>query len=235
MGSLIWVVLTMRLRLLLYLFFLFIMATESRRKFKTMKLSWEGVNYPDPIYQPLMGTYSYDDKEGVFKCKRFRNCLIKPTDQTGSVWKLNLGSNEGYLLLSCYNGGSLMNRNRVTLVKNGKYEAEPLITVDFITNEEKARSAPYPNNDWFGWETPRKEPVKHAPTPEPWRNKYQKIHGRDWWHDMHSTQWDTVGTSLRHNPYYNTNGQIDPGLTARMGGTKKMYKVFSSTVSNVWL
>ena len=142
----------MRLTLLLNLFFIFILATESRRKFKAMKLSWEGVDYPDPIYQPLMGTYAYDDKEGVFKCKRFRNCLIKPTDQTGSVWRLNLGSNQGYLLLSCYNGGSLINRNRVTLVKNGKYEAEPFITVDFIADKEKVRSVAKHNNDWYGWE-----------------------------------------------------------------------------------
>ena len=146
----------MRLRGSLFLFFVFTMATESKKKFKAIKLSWEGVDFPDPIYQPLMGNYAYDAKEGVFKCKRFPNCLIKPTDQAGSVWKLSLGSNQGYLLLSGYNGGSIVNRNRVTLVSNGKYEAEPSITVDFIASKEKTRYAPVHNNDWYGSEKQRK-------------------------------------------------------------------------------
>ena len=146
----------MRLRGSLFLFFVFTMATTSKNRFKAMKLSWEGVDYPDPIYQPLMGYYAFDEKEGVFKCKRFPNCLIKPTDQAGSVWKLSLGSNQGYLLLSGYNGGSLVNRNRVTLVSNGKYEAEPLITVDFIASKEKTRYAPVHNNNWYGSEKQRK-------------------------------------------------------------------------------
>ena len=115
---------------LLYMF-TFVKA-EVRRNMSGIKLSWDGPEDIDPVYDPLMGEYVFSKTEDVFTSKMSKAFAIKHMDESGTNWRLDLDNNQGYLLLSIYSGGGSINRNRVMLVKDGNYTAVPQISVDFI-------------------------------------------------------------------------------------------------------
>ena len=99
---------------------------ELKRNISEIKLSWDGPEDIDPVYDPLMGEYVISETGDSFTSK------IRHIDESGTNWRLDLDNNQGYLLLSIYSGGGSINRNRVMLVKDGKYSAVPQITVDYI-------------------------------------------------------------------------------------------------------
>jgi len=110
---------------------------EVRRNISEIKLSWEGPEDIDPVYDPLMGEYVFSETEDVFTSKMSKAFAIKPMDESGTNWRLDLDNSQGYLLLSLYSGGGSINRNRVMLVKDGNYIAVPQISVDFIFTKEE--------------------------------------------------------------------------------------------------
>ena len=105
---------------------------ELSRNILEIKLSWDGPEDIDPVFDPLMGEYVFSETEDVFTSKMSKAFVIKHIDESGTNWRLDLDNNQGYLLLSIYSGGGSINRNRVMLVKDGNYSAVPQITVDFI-------------------------------------------------------------------------------------------------------
>jgi len=106
--------------------------TELRSDISEIKLSWDGPEDIDPVYEPLLGEYVLSETEDVFTSKMSKAFVIKHTDESGTNWRLDLDNNQGYLLFSIYSGGGSINRNRVMLVNDGNYSAVPQITVDFI-------------------------------------------------------------------------------------------------------
>ena len=128
----------MRPKILTILFFNIIVA-KGNRNMQTIELSWEGMYNPDPFYMKLMGQYRFNEAKGLFISERNPALVIMPVDETGSNWRLNLGNNQGYLLILFYTGKSLINRNRVMLVKNDRYEAVPSIVVQYFTQRGATR------------------------------------------------------------------------------------------------
>merc|ERR1719158_2798259 len=121
----------MRPKLLAILFFTIVLA-QGNRNLQTIKLSWDGMYSPNSFYMKLMGPYRFNKANGFFFSERNPKLVIMPMDESGSNWRLDLGNNQGYLLIHFYTGKTLINRNRVMSVKNGRYEAVPSIVVEYL-------------------------------------------------------------------------------------------------------
>jgi len=131
------------------LFIFSFVKTDLKRNISEIKLSWDGPEDIDLVYEPLMGEYVISETDDVFTAKMSKAFVIKHTDESGTNWRLDLDNNHGYLLISIYSGGGSINRNRVMLVKDGNYSAVPQITVDFIyaeltTNRVLLKPIPHP-------------------------------------------------------------------------------------------
>jgi len=190
MGSLVLIISSMRHKLLAILFFNIVLAQGSRN-LQTIKLSWEGKYSPNSFYMKLMGSYRFNEANGFFFSERNPTLVIMPMDETGSNWRLDLGNNQGYLFIHFYTGKTLINRNRVMLVKNGRYEAVPSIIVEYLNHSGATRGGRH--HTLAGSRPIILQDPNHG---EPEQN---------WWTDIGS---HSVSSSLsRQSPYYQTYQQ----------------------------
>jgi len=158
---------------------------------QTIELTWEGMYNPDPFYMKLMGPYSFHEAKGLFISERNPALVIMPVDGTGSNWRLNLGNNQGYLLILFYTGKSLINRNRVMLVKNDRYEAVPSIVVQYFKQRGATRKG-------------RHHTLARS-RPDIFQDPYHIKQEQSWWTDIGS---HSVSSSFsRQSPYYQTYQQ----------------------------